>query len=64
MRADAVLVERGLTASRTLAQRLIAGGSVWVNEGGGARTVTRSSELIAPDTEVGVNSADPALRYV
>jgi len=64
MRADAVLVERGLTASRTLAQRLIAGGSVWVNEGGGARTVTRSSELIAPGTEVGVNSADPALRYV
>ena len=64
MRADAVLVERGLAASRTLAQRLIAGGSVWVNDGGGARTVVRSSELIALDTEVGVNSADPALRYV
>lgn len=64
MRADAVLVERGLAASRTLAQRLITAGSVWVNAGSGVRTVTRASELIAPDTEVGVNSADPALRYV
>lgn len=64
MRADAVLVERGLAASRTLAQRLIAAGSVWVNDGGGVRTVARSSELIAPEVEIGVNAADPALRYV
>ena len=64
MRADAVLVERGLAASRTLAQRLIAAGSVWVNAGSGVRTVTRPSELIAPEVEVGVNAADPALRYV
>lgn len=64
MRADAVLVERGLAASRTLAQRLIAAGSVWVNSGSGVRTVTRASERIADDTAVGVNVADPALRYV
>lgn len=64
LRADAVLVDRGLAASRTLAQRLIASGSVWLNDGNGVRTVTRSSELIAPAVELGVNPADPALRYV
>ena len=63
-RADAVLVDRGLAASRTLAQRLIAAGSVWVDDGSGARTVIRSSEVIAPGSALGVDAADPSLRYV
>jgi len=63
-RADAVLVDRGLAASRTLAQRLIAAGSVWVDNGSGARTVNRASEVIAPGAALGVDAADPSLRYV
>jgi len=63
-RADAVLVDRGLAASRTLAQRLIAAGSVWVDDGSGARAVIRASEVIAPGSALGVDAADPSLRYV
>ena len=63
-RVDAVLVDRGLAASRTLAQRLIAAGSVWVDDGSGARTVIRASEVIAPSSTLGVDAADPSLRYV
>lgn len=63
-RADAVLVDRGLAASRTLAQRLIAAGSVWVEDGSGTRKLVRASELIAPDWALGVDAGDPVLRYV
>jgi 23S rRNA (cytidine1920-2'-O)/16S rRNA (cytidine1409-2'-O)-methyltransferase len=50
--------------ARTLAQRLIAAGSVWVDDGSGARAVIRASEVIAPGSALGVDAADPSLRYV
>lgn len=63
-RADAVLVERGLAASRTLAQRLIAAGSVRRASAGIERLVARPSELVASHERLLVDRADPLLRYV
>lgn len=58
-RADQLLVESGLAASRTAAQRLIAAGRVrWL---GGP--VTKSSQEIPRDGELTVE-ADPDDRYV
>lgn len=58
-RADQLLVESGLAASRTAAQRLIAAGRVrWL---GGA--ITKSSQEIPRDGELTVE-ADPDDRYV
>ncbi len=61
MRADQLLVERGLAASRSQAQRLIAAGARWLSPSGW-REVSKSDELPA-DAEVELLDAAEA-RYV
>lgn len=61
MRADQVLVERGLAASRSQAQRLIAAGARWRSPGGW-RPLIKSDELPA-DAEIELLDA-AAARYV
>ena len=61
MRADQFLVDRGLAASRSQAQRLIAAGARWLAPGGW-RALTKSDEL-PPDAEVELLDAAEA-RYV
>lgn len=46
MRADQLLVERGLAASRAQAQRLIAAGAEWQAVDGGWRRIAKSGEAI------------------
>ena len=60
MRADVLLVERGLAPSRTAAQRLIAAGHVFSREGGLRVVVTKPSVSVAEDVslEVEVNELD------
>jgi 23S rRNA (cytidine1920-2'-O)/16S rRNA (cytidine1409-2'-O)-methyltransferase len=45
MRADQLLVERGLAASRSQAQRLIAAGVQWFDGAGGKRVAQNGDEL-------------------
>ncbi len=61
MRADQLLVERGLAASRSQAQRLIAAGARWLSPSGW-REVSKSDELPA-DAEIELLDAAEA-RYV
>lgn len=63
MRIDQLLVSRGLAASRTAAQRLIASGRVRVDAGRGWLAVDKASLDLAPDTPLAVEP-DPADRYV
>ncbi|MBA4743343.1 MAG: TlyA family RNA methyltransferase [Azoarcus sp.] len=58
-RADALLVERGLAASRSRAQAAIAAGRV-VADG---RPVTKPSQLLAPEAELSV-ATDETERFV
>lgn len=62
-RADRALVERGLVASRTLAQRLIEGGHVYRREGASRLVLTRASEAIAPEVTLEIEQA-PISDYV
>ena len=61
MRADQFLVERGLAASRSQAQRLIAAGARWLSPSGW-KTLAKSDEL-PPHAEVELLDAAEA-RYV
>ncbi|VTU40601.1 16S/23S rRNA (cytidine-2'-O)-methyltransferase TlyA [Variovorax sp. PBS-H4] len=62
MRADQLLVERGLAASRSQAARLIAGGLRW-RDGACWRTVGKNGEDLPKDAELEL--LDPAeARYV
>ena len=61
MRADQWLVERGLAASRSQAQRLIAAGARWLSPSGW-KTLAKSDEL-PPHAEVELLDAAEA-RYV
>jgi 23S rRNA (cytidine1920-2'-O)/16S rRNA (cytidine1409-2'-O)-methyltransferase len=62
LRADQLLVERGLAASRSQAVRLIAGGLRW-RDGGDWRTVQRNRDEIPPAAELEL--FDPAeARFV
>lgn len=55
-RADLVLVERQLAASRTQAQRLIAAGQVELREAGRWRTLEKPSEKLPDDSELRVQA--------
>ncbi len=63
VRADVLLVQRGLAPSRALAQRLIAGGHVYVLSGAMRTSVSKPSFVLEDDVrlEVAVNPLD---RYV
>ncbi|RXZ44473.1 TlyA family RNA methyltransferase [Crenobacter cavernae] len=62
-RADLLLVERGLAASRTAAQNLIDAGRVTLQGAGRARVISKSSQKLAPDAEL-VVAPDASDRYV
>jgi len=63
MRADQLLVERGLAASRSQAQRLIAAGLRWRVGAGAWKTVAKNGEEVIDSAELQV--ADSAeTRYV
>lgn len=52
MRADQLLVERGLAASRSQAQRLIAAGVRWRLAGGGWKAVAKNGEELRETVEL------------
>ncbi|WP_137895078.1 TlyA family RNA methyltransferase [Ramlibacter sp. 2FC] len=62
MRADQLLVERGLAASRSQAQRLIAAGVRW-RAGGDWRLVAKNGEELPPQAELALLDAAES-RYV
>ena len=63
MRADALLVHRGLVASRTLARRLIEAGAVCARVAGVSAPVARASADLPEDAELEIAQA-PESRYV
>lgn len=63
MRADQLLVERGLAASKSQAQRLIASGVRWRLPGGDWRAVTKNGEALRETVELRVLDASE-LRFV
>lgn len=58
MRADVLLVERGLAPSRTAAQRLIAGGHVFAREGDERVALTKPSVTLAVDVALEVEASE------
>ena len=58
MRADVLLVERGLAPSRTAAQRLIAGGHVFAHAGGLRTTLAKASASIADGVALEIEASD------
>ena len=52
MRADQLLVQRGLAASRSQAQRLIAAGLRWRVGGGAWQTAGKSGAEVPPEAEL------------
>jgi len=66
MRADQLLVERGLASTRAQAQRLIAAGVRWRGASGGSdawRTVAKNGDELPPAAEIDLGDAAEA-RYV
>lgn len=64
MRADQLLVERGLAATRSQAQRLIAAGARWrAGTGLAWRAITKNGDDLPPQAELALNDAAEA-RYV
>jgi 23S rRNA (cytidine1920-2'-O)/16S rRNA (cytidine1409-2'-O)-methyltransferase len=63
VRADALLVERGLASSRTAAQRLIEAGRLAWRGAHGDETIAKSSHLLPPDAEIVIAAGDED-RYV
>ena len=58
MRVDQALVERGLAASRSAAQRLILAGAVRVTDDRGARLVRRPAEAVGDASRLTVAASD------
>jgi len=58
MRADVLLVERGLAPSRTAAQRLIAGGHVFAQHGNSRIALTKASASVAEDAALEIEASD------
>ena len=63
MRADQLLVERGLAATRSQAQRLIGAGVQWRRGADDYRRVTKNGDEVPPDAEL-VLLDDAQTRYV
>ena len=63
MRADQLLVDRGLAASRSQAQRLIASGVQWRTGAGAWRRVAKNGDVL-PDAAELVLLDDAEARYV
>ncbi len=63
MRADQLLVERGLAASRSQAQRLIAAGLTWRVGDGAWKAVSRNRDELPAEAELQLQDAAEA-RYV
>nr|WP_145549144.1 TlyA family RNA methyltransferase [Variovorax boronicumulans] len=63
MRADQLLVDRGLAASRSQAQRLIAAGMAWRVGSGSWRTVAKNRDEVPLDAELQLQD-DAESRYV
>ncbi len=63
MRADQLLVERGLAASRSQAQRLIAAGVQWRNPLHTWQRIEKNGVLLSPDCELQLLN-DAESRYV
>lgn len=64
MRADQLLVERGMAASRSQAQRLIAGGLRWRADAAAPwRTVGKNGDEVPDDADLALDDAAEA-RYV
>jgi 23S rRNA (cytidine1920-2'-O)/16S rRNA (cytidine1409-2'-O)-methyltransferase len=63
MRADLLLVERGLAPSRTAAQKLIAGGHVYAQMGASRIVLTKASVDLAVDINLDVER-NALARYV
>ena len=63
-RADKVLVERGLAATRSAAQRLIDEGRVWLRVGQAADKLIDKASSKVPATAELVVQASEADRYV
>lgn len=62
-RLDVWLVEKGLAATRTLAQEMIAAGQVVLRDAHGDRVLVKASRLVEPE-EVIETLPGPADRYV
>jgi 23S rRNA (cytidine1920-2'-O)/16S rRNA (cytidine1409-2'-O)-methyltransferase len=62
MRADQLLVDRGLAATRSQAQRLIAAGARW-HDGRGWRAVAKNGDELPADARIELAS-DAEARYV
>ncbi len=58
MRADVLLVERGLAPSRTAAQRLIAAGHVFAREGNSRVALSKPSVSVAADVSLEIEASD------
>jgi 23S rRNA (cytidine1920-2'-O)/16S rRNA (cytidine1409-2'-O)-methyltransferase len=58
VRADVLLVERGLAPSRTAAQRLIAAGHVFACEGGSRIALSKASVSVAQDISLEIEASD------
>ncbi len=58
MRADVLLVERGLAPSRTAAQRLIAAGHVFACDGAARVALTKPSATVHDDAELEIEASE------
>lgn len=58
MRADVLLVERGLAPSRTAAQRLIAAGHVFARDGAAKVAVTKPSATVRDDVQLEIEASE------
>ena len=58
MRADVLLVERGLAPSRTAAQRLIAAGHVFARDGTTKVALTKSSVTVHDNVELEIEASE------
>ena len=63
MRADVLLVERGLAPSRTAAQRLIAAGHVFARDGAAKVALTKPSAAVHDDVQLEIEASELD-RYV